>query len=56
MPAAAPSANSEEATIMSGFSEERRCRVQSSTLTTSTTASGSAAQNWLAARSAGTDA
>lgn len=45
IPAAAPSANRDEATIVSGSSEERRCSVHSSTLTTRTTAFSSAAQN-----------
>ena len=56
IPAPAPSANSDDATIVSGSFDERRCSVQSSTLTTSTTASGSASQNCTALRSAGIDA
>ena len=56
IPAPAPSAKSDDATIVSGSFDERRCSVQSSTLTTSTTASGSASQNCTALRSAGIDA
>src|SRR5680860_667887 len=44
---------SEEATIVSGSLDVRRCREHSSALTTSTTASGSASTNCRAVRSAG---
>jgi len=51
--AAAPSANTEVATIVSGSVDDRRCRVQSSTHTISTTASGSAMHVDTAVRRAG---
>ena len=54
--AAAPSANTDAATICCGSSDTRRWIEQSSTQTTRTTASGSAAQIWVASRSAGSAA
>ena len=53
MAAAAPSANSADPMMVSGSLDVRTWREQSSAQTTSTTASGSASQNDLAARSAG---
>ena len=51
--AAEPSANTDDDTIWSGELLGRMCRLHSSVQTTSTTASGWAAQNRSAARSAG---
>ena len=54
--AAAPSANSDIATMESGSSDDRRCSVHSSAQTTSTTASASARQKSRAIRRAGSAA
>ena len=56
IPAAAPSAKSDDATIVSGSFDVRRCSVQSSAETTSTTAAASASQNCFAVRRAGSAA
>ena len=56
IPAPAPSAKSDEATIVSGSFDDRRCSVHNSALTTRTTAEASASHNCLAMRSAGIDA
>ena len=54
--AAAPSANTDAATISSWSAGVRTCNEHSSAQTTRTTASGSAAHVWAAVRSAGTAA